>query len=248
MTCLNGGMDISTAPSYTATVFPPKSYLTASGCTFVSASASRRAGDDARARDPGLARSDSPMDAQFRRRVCTPPAETHRSLWRYVAPRRGVLQSQWRAGVSLARRGSGWGDPRRLGSDAAKCQGSKALLPKAAKGIAIRPQSDRDRQAFELRGSTQRGHAYGRTPNRWTTEQSSRELASTYSGARATNAALQVDPARQARPLSAWTVSNHFRPCRHRLQACHYREIMHRRFEDRRSITGAFPGIATPLQ
>src|ERR1700674_4607885 len=165
MTCLNGGMDISTAPSYTATVFPPKSYLTASGCTFVSASASRRAGDDARARDPGLARSDSPMDAQFRRRVCTPPAETHRSLWRYVAPRRGVLQSQWRAGVSPARRGSGWGDPRRLGSDAAKCQGSKALLPKAAKGIGIRPQSDRDRQAFELRGSTQRGHAYGRTPN-----------------------------------------------------------------------------------
>jgi hypothetical protein len=41
-----------------------------------------------------------------------------------------------------------------FGSDVAKCQGSKALLPKAAKGIAIRPQSDR--QAFELRGSMQK--------------------------------------------------------------------------------------------
>jgi putative transposase len=43
-------------------------------------------------------------------------------------------------------------------------------------------------------------------------------------------------------------VSNHFRPCRHRLRTCHYREIMHRRFEDWRSITGAARGITTPLQ
>ena len=42
-------------------------------------------------------------------------------------------------------------------------------------------------------------------------------------------------------------VSNHFRPCWHRLRACHYREIMHRRFEDWRSITGA-AGITTPRQ
>jgi hypothetical protein len=165
---------------------------------------SRRAGDDARARHPGLARSDPPVDAQVRRRVCTPPAETHRWLWRHVAPRRGVLQSQWRAGVSLARRGSGRGDPRCLGPEAAKREGSEALLPKAAQGIAIWPQSDCDRQAFKLRGSTRRGHAWGRTPKGRTTEQSSRELASTYSGAGATNAVLQVDPARAAFPLSAW--------------------------------------------
>jgi putative transposase len=38
-------------------------------------------------------------------------------------------------------------------------------------------------------------------------------------------------------------VSNQFRPCRHRLRACHYREIMHGRFEDWRSITGATSGI-----
>ena len=34
-------------------------------------------------------------------------------------------------------------------------------------------------------------------------------------------------------------VSNHFRPCRHRLRARHYREMMHRRFADWRAITGA---------
>jgi putative transposase len=34
-------------------------------------------------------------------------------------------------------------------------------------------------------------------------------------------------------------VSNHFRACRHRLRARHYREIMRRRFEDWRVITGA---------
>ena len=34
-------------------------------------------------------------------------------------------------------------------------------------------------------------------------------------------------------------VSNHFRPCRHRLRARHYREIMGRRFEGWREITGA---------
>src|SRR5262245_49589816 len=33
-------------------------------------------------------------------------------------------------------------------------------------------------------------------------------------------------------------VSNHFRPCRHRLRAKHYREMMHRRFADWRAITG----------
>jgi putative transposase len=33
-------------------------------------------------------------------------------------------------------------------------------------------------------------------------------------------------------------VSNHFRPCRHRLRAGPYRETMHRRFEDWRAITG----------
>jgi putative transposase len=43
-------------------------------------------------------------------------------------------------------------------------------------------------------------------------------------------------------------VSNHFRPCRHRLRACHYLEIMHRRFEDWRSITGTGSLITTPLQ
>ena len=43
-------------------------------------------------------------------------------------------------------------------------------------------------------------------------------------------------------------VSNHFHPCRHRLRACHYREIMHGRFEDWRSITGTASGIITPLQ
>ena len=33
-------------------------------------------------------------------------------------------------------------------------------------------------------------------------------------------------------------VSNHFRPCRHRLRARHYREIMRRRFAAWRAITG----------
>jgi len=33
-------------------------------------------------------------------------------------------------------------------------------------------------------------------------------------------------------------VSNHFRPCRHRLRAKHYREIMHRRFAEWRTIPG----------
>ena len=33
-------------------------------------------------------------------------------------------------------------------------------------------------------------------------------------------------------------VSNHFRPCRHRLRARHYREMMHRRFADWNAITG----------
>ena len=35
-------------------------------------------------------------------------------------------------------------------------------------------------------------------------------------------------------------VSNHFRPCRHRLRARHYREIMHRRFADWKAITGLY--------
>jgi transposase-like protein len=34
-------------------------------------------------------------------------------------------------------------------------------------------------------------------------------------------------------------VSNHFRPCRHRLRATHYRQLMHRRFADWRAMTGA---------
>src|SRR5262245_13674847 len=34
-------------------------------------------------------------------------------------------------------------------------------------------------------------------------------------------------------------VSNHFRPCRHRLRARHYREMMYRRFAEWRAITGA---------
>src|ERR1700680_1968891 len=102
---------------------------------------SRRAGDYARARDPGLARSDSPMDAQFRRRVCTPPAETHRSLWRYVAPRRGVLQSQWRAGVSLARRGSGWGDPRCLVQTWRNAKAAKCFFRRLLKGLRYGPRA-----------------------------------------------------------------------------------------------------------
>ena len=43
-------------------------------------------------------------------------------------------------------------------------------------------------------------------------------------------------------------VSNHFRPCRHRLRAGHYRQIMYRRFEEWRAITGTVPGIITALQ
>ena len=34
------------------------------------------------------------------------------------------------------------------------------------------------------------------------------------------------------------SIANHFRSRRHRLRACHYREIMDKRFKDWRKVTG----------
>ena len=84
---------------------------------------------------------------------------------------------------------------------------------------------------------------WGRTPKGRTTEQSSRELASTYLGAGATNGGFKSIRHAQRLLSVHGQVSNHFRPCRHRLRACHYREIMHRRFEDWRSITQVHPSL-----
>ena len=75
---------------------------------------------------------------------------------RHVAPRRGVLQSQWRAGVSLARRGPGRGDPRCLGAEAAQRQGSETFLPKATEGSTLQSARNCHRQALELHNGAPR--------------------------------------------------------------------------------------------
>jgi putative transposase len=41
-------------------------------------------------------------------------------------------------------------------------------------------------------------------------------------------------------------VSNHLRPCRHRLRAAHYREVIHRCFAEWQSITGTEMEMVTP--
>ena len=43
-------------------------------------------------------------------------------------------------------------------------------------------------------------------------------------------------------------VANHFRSCRHRLRARHYRETMYKRFGEWQAITGATPEISTQPQ
>jgi putative transposase len=43
-------------------------------------------------------------------------------------------------------------------------------------------------------------------------------------------------------------VANHFRPCRHRLRACYYREAMRERFCEWQTITGTAPEMSTQLQ
>jgi len=56
---------------------------------------------------------------------------------------------------------------------------ARRFLHRLLKRARSRSASDRHRRAIELRGSVQRGSAGGRTPQRRTVEQSSRELAST---------------------------------------------------------------------
>jgi putative transposase len=43
------------------------------------------------------------------------------------------------------------------------------------------------------------------------------------------------------------SIANHFRLRRHRLRACHYREIMDKRFKDWRKVTGTIAGVTQAM-
>ena len=112
---------------------------------------SRRAGDDARAWDRTLARGDPPVDAQVRRRVCTPPA---RRIGRYgdtwhldevFCKVNGELVYLWRAGDQERETLDVLVQKRR------NLKASETFLPKATEGFTLQSARTCHRQALELR-------------------------------------------------------------------------------------------------
>jgi hypothetical protein len=92
---------------------------------------------------------------------------------------------------------------------------------------------------LELQRCAGRASAWGRTSQRRTIETTGpRTRISQHGSANGAWRFKSMPHAQRFLSVHA-AVSYHFRPCRHRLRARHYREIMHRRFAEWRAITGA---------
>ena len=91
----------------------------------------------------------------------------------------------------------------------ARCQRREALLQAAAEGSAIRPASDRDRQAAELWRRSASTTSRRRAPTKPISEQSGRELASADAPTRAADATVQIVRTSARLPLRSFL---HLRP------------------------------------
>jgi putative transposase len=178
------------------------------------------------------------VDAEVRVRLCQRPAARRSRLRRYLASGRGFLQGERRGGLWRAVDQDGE-TLDILVQKRRNARAAKRFLRKLLKGLRYAPRamvtdklSSYGAAREELLPAVEHRRG-GRLNNRAeNSHQPTRERERRMRRFKSMRHAQRFLSTHAA-------VSNHFRPCRHRLRARHYRETMHRRFAEWRAITGA---------